>query len=79
MISGIISSYLRPFVKVCADSVRLGGGGVLSRVGDHILQEFYTLYATRFRTYNIAYPPQEKGRGLKQITSCRKVLLQVTF
>ncbi len=47
---------------VYADSVGLGvGGGVLSRVGDHILQEFYTLYVTRFRTYKIVY--------LKQITS----------
>jgi hypothetical protein len=27
-----------------------GGGGLLSTVGDHILQEFNTLYLTRFRT-----------------------------
>jgi hypothetical protein len=32
-------------------------GGVLSPVGDHILQEFKTLYLTRFRTYKIAKPP----------------------
>jgi hypothetical protein len=27
---------------------------------DHILQEFYTLFLTRFRTYIIASPPQTK-------------------
>jgi predicted anti-sigma-YlaC factor YlaD len=27
---------------------------------DHILQEFYTLFLTRFRTYKIASPPQTK-------------------
>ena len=31
---------------------------MLSPVGDHILQEFNTLYLTRFRTYNISRPPQ---------------------
>ncbi len=36
--------------KVYLDSVWLGGGaGVLSPVRDHILQEFPTLYLTRFR------------------------------
>jgi hypothetical protein len=31
---------------------------VYSPVGDHILQEFTTLYLTRFRTYyKIAIPP----------------------
>jgi hypothetical protein len=42
------------------------GVGVLSPVRDHILQEFNTLYLTRFRTYKIARPPQPKiweGRG----------------
>jgi hypothetical protein len=33
------------------------GGGMLSPVGDHILQEFNTLYLTKFRTYKIATPP----------------------
>jgi hypothetical protein len=34
-----------------------GGGGVLSPIGDHILQDFYFLYVTRFRTYKLlAYP-----------------------
>jgi hypothetical protein len=33
---------------------------VLSCVVDHILQEFNTLFLTRFRTYNIATPPQTK-------------------
>jgi hypothetical protein len=27
---------------------------------DHILQEFYTLFLTRFRTYKIATPPHTK-------------------
>jgi hypothetical protein len=30
---------------------------VLSCVGDHILQEFNTLFLTRFRTYKFALPP----------------------
>ncbi len=53
---------------------------MMSCVGDHILQEFNTLFLTRFRTYKIARPPQIKhrrGRGLKQIKTCRKVPLQV--
>jgi hypothetical protein len=50
-----------PKVKVQTDSVWLGGGGGgLSCVGDHILQEFITLYLTRFITYKIATPPQTK-------------------
>jgi hypothetical protein len=32
----------------------------LSCVVDHILQEFNTLFLTRFRTYKIATPPQKK-------------------
>jgi hypothetical protein len=39
---------------------RMGGGGVLNHVGDHILQEFNILYLTRLRTYRIARPPQTK-------------------
>ena len=35
----------------------------LSCVGEHILQEFNTLYLTRFRTYKIARPPQTKNLG----------------
>ncbi len=37
-----------------------GGRGVLKCTVDHILQEFYTLFLTRFRTYKIATPPQKK-------------------
>jgi hypothetical protein len=37
--------------------------GVLSCVGDHILQEFNTLYLTRFRTYKIPYHPKQKLGG----------------
>ncbi len=36
------------------------GRGVRGSVGDHILQEFNTLYLTRFRTYKIATKPQTK-------------------
>jgi hypothetical protein len=32
----------------------------LNCIVDHILQEFYTLFLTRFRTYKIASPPQKK-------------------
>ncbi len=45
---------------VYTDSVWLWGGGVLSCVVDHILQEFNTLFLTRFRTYKIATPPKTK-------------------
>ncbi len=47
---------------VKTDSVWRGGGGwgVLSCVVDHILQQFNTLFLTRFRTYKIATPPQTK-------------------
>jgi hypothetical protein len=34
--------------------------GVLKCTVDHILQEFYTLFMTRFRTYKIASPPLTK-------------------
>ncbi len=37
-----------------------GGWGLLKCTVDHILQEFYTLFLTRFRTYKIASPPQTK-------------------
>jgi hypothetical protein len=40
-------------------SVWLEGGG-FSPVGNHILQEFNTLYMTRFRTYKIARQAQTK-------------------
>jgi hypothetical protein len=29
---------------------------------DHILQEFYTLFLARFRTYKIATPPQTNNQ-----------------
>jgi hypothetical protein len=52
-------------VHVYTDSVWLGGGGnggwgVLNCAVDHTLQEFYTLFLTRFRTYKIASPPKKK-------------------
>jgi hypothetical protein len=55
---------------------------VLSPVGDNILQEFNTLYLTRFRTFKIARPPQTKtyeGRDFGQINAFRKVPLQVNI
>ncbi len=36
------------------------GGVMLNCVVDYNLQEFYTLFLTRFRTYKIASPPQTK-------------------
>jgi hypothetical protein len=51
---------------------------MLSCVGDHILQEFNTLFLTRFRNYKIALPPQTKprmGGGLRQ----KKPLPQSSF
>ncbi len=53
-------------IQYITDSVRLGGGGMLSYVGDHILQEFNTLFLTRFRNYKIASSTKTKtleGRG----------------
>ncbi len=49
---------------------------MLSLVGDHILQEFNTLYLTRFRVYKIAKPPQTNTIGT--LAACR-VPLQVIF
>jgi hypothetical protein len=37
-----------------------GGGGGCWVVLDHILQEFYTLFLTRFRSYKISTTPQTK-------------------
>ncbi len=56
-----------PFPKVKVPYIQtVYVGGLLSCVGDHILQQFNTLFLTRFRTYTIATPPQTKtqeGRG----------------
>jgi hypothetical protein len=67
------SLYARGCVWGCVESCwRPYSAGVLQSV---------CVYVTRFKTYKIAYPPQDKnlegGGGLKQITICRKVLLQV--
>ncbi len=43
---------------VYTDSLCGGGGGIV--LVDHILQEFYTLFLTRLRTYQITSPPQTK-------------------
>ncbi len=42
------------------DSVWLWGGGVLSCVVDHILQEFNTVFLTRFRTSKLLHQPKQK-------------------
>jgi hypothetical protein len=58
------------------------GLGVLSCVGDHILQEFNTLFLTKFSAYKFLYHPKQKPRregDLRQINTCRKVPLQVNF
>jgi hypothetical protein len=49
--------------------------------GKHI-QELYTVYLTRFRTYKIALPPKQKPRrrgGLRQINTCRQVPLLLDY
>ncbi len=45
------------------------GRGMLSCVGDHILQEFNTLYLTRFRTYKTALKvvTNEKGEAVGDV------------
>ncbi len=55
-----------------------GGWGVLNCAVDYILQEFYTLFLTRFRTYKIASPPQTKWPVFKGTVS-RDFLLLVFF
>jgi hypothetical protein len=53
---------------VYTDSVWLWGEGeVLSCLVNHILQEFYTLFLTRFRTYKIASPLQTKMTSKDEI------------
>ncbi len=54
---------------VYTDSVWLGGGVVLSCVGDHIL--FNTLFLTRFRTHKNPC----SGGCFRQINTCCKVPL----
>ncbi len=50
-----------PMYSIFRQSVTGGrGGGVLKCTVDHILQEFNTLFLTRFRTYKIAKQPQTK-------------------
>ena len=46
------------YIQIVCDCGR--GGGVLKCTVDHILQEFYTLFLTRLRTYTIVKPPQTK-------------------
>ncbi len=57
-------------IGVCIYTVWNRGGGRIGLCGEH-LQELYTVYLTRFRTYKIALPSQtktyKKGGGLRQI------------
>ncbi len=46
---------------VCDSGVGVGGGGVELYI-DHILQEFYTLFLTRFRTYTNAHHPKQNDQ-----------------
>ncbi len=55
-----LTSFPLPNVQYIQTVCDWGGGGVLKCIVDHILQEFYTLFLTRFRTYKIASPPQTK-------------------
>jgi hypothetical protein len=50
-----------------ADSVWLWGGGVSCCVVDHILQEFNTLFLTRFRTYKNCYTTPNKNTSKDDI------------
>jgi hypothetical protein len=77
----LTSSPLPPFpmYSICRQCVTVGGGGgvggVLKCTVDHILQEFYTLFLTRIRTYKIASPPQTKMTSKDDI----KGLLSLKF
>ncbi len=52
-----------------------GGGGMLNCAVDHNLQEFYTLFLTRFRTYKIASSTQTKKTSKDDI----KGLVSIKF
>ncbi len=54
---------LSPLPPSMSQSTVCDWGGVLSPVGDHILQEFNTLYMTVFSAYKIARPAQKNLGG----------------
>jgi hypothetical protein len=67
LLSLYLLSDLPPFPKLNVQYIQTvcvavggGGWGMSNCVVDHILQEFHTLFLTRFRTYKIASPPQTK-------------------
>ena len=73
--------FLREKIKTRAARWSGARGGGIRLCGEH-LQQFYSVYLTRFRTYKIALPPQTKPRrgGVRrQISTCRQVPLQVIF
>jgi hypothetical protein len=47
-----------PMYSICRQCVTMGV--VLKCTVDHILQEFYTLCLTRFRTYKLIHHPKQK-------------------
>ena len=55
------------YMQTVCDCGGRGVGRVLKCTVDHILQEFYTLFLTRFRTYKIASPPLTKMTGKDDI------------
>ena len=55
------------FELLPTNSVWLWMGRGLNCVVDHILQEFYTLFLTRFRTYKTASPPPNKNNNKDDI------------
>ncbi len=72
MISVAISSNFPPSVKVSIQYMQTvcswGGGGVLSRVGDHILPEFHTVCEQIFHTVyeqiqNLSQDKNLEGEG----------------
>ncbi len=78
--------HLPPFPKskysIYRQCVARKAWGVLSCVGDHILQEFNTLFLTRFRTYKSSSTTPNKNlgeEGVSDYNTCRKVYLQVNL
>jgi hypothetical protein len=59
LLSDLLPPHPLPNVQYKQTVCDCGGGGLKCTV-DHILQEFYTLFLTRLRTYKIASPPQTK-------------------
>jgi hypothetical protein len=64
-VQSVMLVFSTPLVNCCpstyrTDSVWLWGGGALSRVVDHILQEFNTLFLTRLEPTKLLHHPKQK-------------------